>query len=115
MCPRPDSKKKEADDYVKSKGVLGYKYSSNLHYAIASLCSADRALPAHSSGVDGALPALERRRLICSTHSVDVFPVQFGIAFTCCNGRSSNNSSARTSQCTVGGFTKCGFTLLGLS
>ena len=65
--------------------------------------------------------AAERRRLICSTHrvrtgvvmcSVDVFPVKLGIAFT---AATADTSSARTSQCTVGGFTTCGRTLLGLS
>ena len=65
--------------------------------------------------------AEERRRFICSTHrvrtvvvmcSVDVFPVKPGIAFT---AAMADTSSARTSQCTVGGFTTCGRTWLGLS
>ena len=76
--------------------------------------------------------AAERRRLICLTHtgtvqtcvqvvvcSVDVLPVQavqlqVGIAFTAATADTSSES-ARTSQCTVGGFTNCGLTLLGLS
>ena len=50
MSLRSDSKIKKADDYVESKGVLGYKYNTSLHYAIAGLCSVDGALPAHSRG-----------------------------------------------------------------
>ena len=65
--------------------------------------------------------AEERKLLIWSTHtfqtgvgmcSVDVLPVQLGIAFT---ASTADTSSARTSQCTVGGFTTRGLTLLGLS
>ena len=50
FCPRPDSKKKKSEDYVESKGVLGMRYSSSLHYTIAHLRRADGALPAHATG-----------------------------------------------------------------
>ena len=59
FCPRPDSKNKKSDDYVESKGVLGLRYSTSLHYAIGHLRRADGALPSHSSGRQ-ALALLDR-------------------------------------------------------
>ena len=59
FCPRPDSKNKKSDDYVESKGVLGLRYSTSLHYAIGHLRRADGALPPHSSGRK-ALDLLDR-------------------------------------------------------
>ena len=46
FCPQ-DAKNKKSDDYVESKGVLGLKFSTSLHYAIAHLSRADGALPAY--------------------------------------------------------------------
>lgn len=50
FCPRPDSKNKKSDAYVESKGVLGIRYSTSLHYTIAHLRRADGTLPPHASG-----------------------------------------------------------------
>ena len=69
LCPRPDSKNMKADDYAKSKGVLDYKYSTSLHYAIALLRRVDGALPAHSSGkkaLDFARHTQSKQVLLCA-------------------------------------------------
>ena len=50
FCPWPDTKHQKSEDYVASKGVLGFKlrYSTSLHYTIAHLRRADGAQTAHS-------------------------------------------------------------------
>ena len=50
FCPRLDAKNKKSDFDVESKGVLGLKYGTFLHYAIAHLRRADGAVPPHTSG-----------------------------------------------------------------
>ena len=50
FCPRPDTKNKKSEDYVESKGVLGLRYTTTLHYTIAhiSRLGAECALPAEA-------------------------------------------------------------------
>ena len=87
LCPRPDSKNKKADDYVESKGVLGYRYSTSLHYAIARLRRVDGALPAHSSGKK-ALDLLDTQSPNrCCNVQCWCFSRQAWHCIHCCNGR----------------------------
>ena len=87
LCPGPDSKNKKADDYVESKGVLGCRYSTSLHYAIASLCSVNGALPAHSRGKKALYLLDTQSQNSCCNVQCWCFPRQAWHCIHCCNGR----------------------------
>ena len=53
FCSLQHTKHKKSEDYVQSKGFLGLRYSTSMHYAIAHLSRADSAQPAHSSLKEG--------------------------------------------------------------